>query len=113
MFASFRLGDVDFMAADSSYPHGFTFNEGISFYAYCESQGEIDFFWTRLTDGGEEQQCGWAKDRYGVSWQIVPKDIEKLADSADPVRAGRVNAALMKMKKIDLDALRAAYNGIV
>ncbi len=108
MFAGFQLAGQPFMAADSAYPHGFTFNEGISFYVYCRDQAEIDFFWTRLTDGGEEQPCGWLKDRFGVSWQIVPLDMEKLADSADPVRAGRVNAALMTMTKIDLRALKNA-----
>jgi len=111
MFANFRLSGQDFMAADSAYPHGFTFNEGISFYVYCRDQAEIDTFWNNLTDGGEEQPCGWLKDRFGVSWQIIPEDIERLGDSDDPARSGRVNAALMKMKKIDLGVLQAAYDG--
>lgn len=111
MSAIFQLAGQAFMAADSAYPHGFTFNEGISFYVYCRDQAEIDAFWNKLTDGGEEQPCGWLKDRFGVSWQIIPEDIEKLGDSADPVKAERVNAALMKMKKIDLRVLRDAYDG--
>ncbi len=111
MFASFCLAGQSFMAADSAYPHGFTFTEGISFIVYCRDQAEIDFFWNRLADGGEEQACGWLKDRFGVSWQIVPETIEKLGDSADPVRAARVNAALMGMRKIDLRVLRDAYDG--
>ncbi len=111
MLAGFQLAGQPFLAADSAYPHGFTFNEGISFYVYCQDQAEIDFFWERLTAGGEEQPCGWLKDRYGVSWQIVPRSIEKLGDSADPVRAGRVNAALMKMTKIDFRVLQNAYDG--
>jgi predicted 3-demethylubiquinone-9 3-methyltransferase (glyoxalase superfamily) len=112
MFASFSLAGQTFMAADSAYPHGFTFTEGISFYVSCRGQAEIDSLWERLTDGGEEQPCGWLKDKFGVSWQIVPHNIEKLADSADPVRAGRVNAALMKMGKIDAQILKSAYDGV-
>ena len=110
MFAAFNLAGNNFMAADSAYPHGFTFSEGISFSAYCQSQEEIDAFWERLTVGGEEQPCGWLKDRFGLSWQIVPHNIEELGDASDPVRAGRVNAALMNMSRIDMGALQAAYN---
>jgi predicted 3-demethylubiquinone-9 3-methyltransferase (glyoxalase superfamily) len=112
MLASFSLAGQSFMAADSAYPHGFTFNEGLSFYVSCREQAEIDALWERLTDGGEEQPCGWLKDKFGVSWQIVPRGIEKLADSADPVRAGRVNVALMKMIKIDAQTLQNAYDGV-
>lgn len=111
MFAAFQLEGQGFMAADSAYPHGFTFNEGISFCVYCRDQAEIDTFWKALTDGGEEQPCGWLKDRFGVSWQIIPYNMEALSDSADPLRAGRVNAALMQMKRIDMQALQAAYDG--
>ncbi len=110
MFASFTLAGEPFHAADSSYAHGFTFNEALSFLVYCENQAEIDFFWERLSDGGEEQPCGWLKDRYGVSWQIVPKNMEQLGDSATPEKAGRVNAALMTMTKIDLQVLQDASN---
>ncbi len=112
MFAGFQLAGQHFMAADSTYPHGFTFNEGISFLVYCHDQAEIDFFWNRLTDGGEEQPCGWLKDRFGVSWQIVPENMETLGDSADPIRAGRVNAVLVKMTKLDLGILQDAYDGL-
>lgn len=111
MFASFQLEGQGFMAADSSYPHGFTFTEGISFIIYCRNQAEIDAFWTQLTDGGEEQPCGWVKDRFGVSWQVVPYNMEQLNDSGDPVRAGRVNVVLMQMMKIDMQALQDAYDG--
>jgi predicted 3-demethylubiquinone-9 3-methyltransferase (glyoxalase superfamily) len=111
MLATFQMAGQGFMAADSSYPHGFTFNEGISFYVYCHDQGEIDGLWNRLADGGEEQPCGWLKDRFGVSWQIVPRNIEKLCDSANPTKAARVNAALMKMTKIDTQVLQEAYDG--
>ncbi len=112
MFANFQLAGRQFMAADSAYPHGFTFSEGLSFVVYCRDQAQIDLFWDRLTEGGEAQPCGWLKDRYGVSWQIVPQDMERLGDSADPVRAGRVNAALMTMTKIDLRVLKDAYDGL-
>ncbi len=111
MFANFKIAGQPFMAADSSYPHGFTFNEGISFIVYCNGQNEIDGFWKSLTDGGSEQSCGWLKDRYGVSWQIVPDNIEKLGDSADPVKATRVNAELLKMKKIEVQLLQDAFDG--
>lgn len=113
MFASFQLEGQPFMAADSAYPHGFTFNEAISFYVYCRNQAEIDRFWTALTAGGEEQPCGWLRDRFGVSWQVIPHNIEALGDSADPVRAERVNAALMQMQKIDMQVLQDAYDGPV
>jgi predicted 3-demethylubiquinone-9 3-methyltransferase (glyoxalase superfamily) len=112
MFASFSLAGQSFMTADSAYPHGFTFNEGISFYVSCRDQEEIDALWIRLSEDGEEQSCGWLKDKFGVSWQVVPDNIEKLADSADPVRVGRVNAALMKMGKIDAQTLQNAYDGL-
>ncbi len=112
LFAIFQLAGQPFMAADSGYPHGFTFNEGISFCVYCRDQAEIDSLWDLLASGGEAQSCGWLKDRFGLSWQIVPFDMEMLADSADPVRAGRVNAALMEMTKIDLRVLRNAYEGV-
>lgn len=111
MFANFRMAGQDFMAADSAYPHGFTFSEGISLNVYCRDQAEIDRYWDSLRDGGEEQPCGWVKDRFGLSWQIVPEDMEKLGDSRDPVRSGRANAALMEMKKIDIQTLRDAYEG--
>jgi predicted 3-demethylubiquinone-9 3-methyltransferase (glyoxalase superfamily) len=86
----------------------FTFDEAISFSIECETQEEIDYFWERLTDGGEESQCGWLKDRYGVSWQVVPTGIEEVFADPDPQRAERAMSALLKMRKIDLAALRGA-----
>jgi len=111
MFATFQLEGQAFMAADSAHPHGFTFNEAVSLCVYCRNQAEIDRLWNALTDGGEEQPCGWAKDRFGVSWQIVPHNMDELCDSADPIRAGRVNHAMMEMKKLDMQALRDAFDG--
>jgi predicted 3-demethylubiquinone-9 3-methyltransferase (glyoxalase superfamily) len=113
MLAHFQMAGQDFKAADSSYPHGFTFNEGISFCVYCRDQAEIDMLWNRLTEGGVEQPCGWLKDKFGVSWQIVPHNIEKLCDSANPAKVGRVNAVLKKMTKIDMQALQDAYDGTI
>ncbi len=112
MFASFNIAGSGFMAADSAYPHGFTFSEGVSFIVYCRDQAELDAYWNRLADGGEEQPCGWLKDKFGLSWQIVPQNIEKLGDASDIARAERVNAALMQMKKIDIQVLQDAYDGL-
>lgn len=85
----------------------FTFDEAISFLINCADQDEIDYYWEKLTDGGEESQCGWLKDRYGVSWQVVPEGwVEML--QGDPARAERATAALYQMKKIDIAAINAA-----
>ncbi len=84
----------------------FKFNEAVSFQVYCETQKEIDYYWSKLTDGGEEGPCGWLKDRYGVSWQIVPSILSKLM--SDPARAERVTKAFLQMKKLDIETLKRA-----
>jgi predicted 3-demethylubiquinone-9 3-methyltransferase (glyoxalase superfamily) len=84
----------------------FKFNEAISLQVFCDSQEEIDFYWNSLTDGGEEGQCGWCKDKFGLSWQIVPSILPKLM--TDPARAGRVTQAFMQMKKFDIETLKQA-----
>jgi len=84
----------------------FRFNESISFQVFCDTQEEIDEYWSRLTEGGEEVECGWLKDRYGVSWQIIPAELPQLMQ--DPVRAERVTKAFFSMKKLDIEALRRA-----
>jgi predicted 3-demethylubiquinone-9 3-methyltransferase (glyoxalase superfamily) len=91
----------------------FTFNEAISFQVYCDSQQEIDHFWNNLREGGPQhaQQCGWLKDRYGASWQIVPRTLVEMMSSGDQVRADRVMTAMLGMKKLDLAKLQAAYDG--
>jgi predicted 3-demethylubiquinone-9 3-methyltransferase (glyoxalase superfamily) len=89
----------------------FTFNEAISLQVMCETQEEIDYYWERLSDGGEEGPCGWLKDRYGLGWQVVPADMAEIFSDADPERAQRAAQALLAMRKIDLDALRAAVEG--
>lgn len=101
--SQFRLGKQVFMAMDSSLPHQFGFNEAISFVVDCETQQEIDYYWYKLTEFGEESQCGWLKDRFGVSWQIVPTILGKLM--SDPSKSERVVNAFLKMKKFEIEKL--------
>lgn len=89
----------------------FKFDEAVSFAIECETQEEIDYFWERLTDGGRESQCGWLKDRFGVSWQVVPTGIEEVFSASDPERAERAMKAMLQMVKIDIAALRSAADG--
>ncbi|MEV6161472.1 VOC family protein [Streptomyces sp. NPDC052052] len=89
----------------------FTFNESISFQIHCSDQDEVDYYWNSLTDGGEEGPCGWLKDRYGVSWQVVPEALIDLVGDPDAEKAARATAAMMTMKKLDIATLRAAYDG--
>lgn len=89
----------------------FAFSEAVSFQIDCEDQAEIDHYWERLGDGGAIQQCGWLKDRYGVSWQVVPAGIEELLSPSDPERSDRVMAAMLEMVKLDLAAIRRAADG--
>jgi predicted 3-demethylubiquinone-9 3-methyltransferase (glyoxalase superfamily) len=105
--SQFFLDKKVFMAMDGASNHSFAFNEAISFVVDCETQEEIDFYWNKLTaDGGQESQCGWLKDKFGVSWQIVPAVLGKLM--TDPERSQRVMQAFMKMKKFDIEALMNA-----
>ena len=89
----------------------FTFNEAVSFQINCGDQAEVDYFWERLTEGGEESQCGWLKDRYGVSWQVVPEGMDEVFDDPDPERARRAMSAMLTMHKIDVAALQRAADG--
>jgi predicted 3-demethylubiquinone-9 3-methyltransferase (glyoxalase superfamily) len=84
----------------------FKFNEAISFQVFCETQEEIDYYWSKLTDGGQESQCGWLKDKFGISWQIIPNILPELM--SDPTRAGRVTKAFLQMKKFDIEKLKQA-----
>jgi predicted 3-demethylubiquinone-9 3-methyltransferase (glyoxalase superfamily) len=110
MQAVFRLAGQEFMALDSALEHAFTFTEATSFSVDCRSQEEVDFFWEKLGQGGDEsaQQCGWLKDRYGLSWQIVPSRLIELMNDRDPARAQRVTEAMLQMKKIEIAALERA-----
>jgi predicted 3-demethylubiquinone-9 3-methyltransferase (glyoxalase superfamily) len=103
MHAQFVLDGKVFMAMDGPGEHKFVFNEGVSFVVSCKDQEEIDYFWNKLTEGGEESQCGWLKDKFGVSWQIVPAVLGELM--SDPERSERVVQAFMKMKKFDIEKL--------
>ena len=86
----------------------FTFDEAVSFLINCADQDEVDYYWAKLSEGGEEGQCGWLKDKYGLSWQVVPDDLEKLVTDPDPGRAERAMKAMLGMKKLDVAALHAA-----
>jgi len=106
MTVSFELEGQEFTALNGG-PQ-FKFTEAISFYVKCKSQDEVDYFWERLTEGGEEQPCGWLKDRFGVSWQIVPTVLVDMLDDPDPEKSKRVTEAMLKMKKIDIKVLEEA-----
>jgi predicted 3-demethylubiquinone-9 3-methyltransferase (glyoxalase superfamily) len=90
----------------------FKFDEAVSFEIICETQEELDYYWTRLSDGGEEGPCGWLKDRYGLSWQVVPAGMEELFADPDPARAQRAMQAMLGMRKLDIGALRSAADGV-
>jgi predicted 3-demethylubiquinone-9 3-methyltransferase (glyoxalase superfamily) len=104
--AQFKLGKRIFMAMDSSLPHQFSFNEAISFVVDCDTQEEIDYYWGKLSAVPEAEQCGWLKDQFGVSWQIVPTILGQLM--SDPARSQRVINAFMQMKKFDIEKLKQA-----
>jgi predicted 3-demethylubiquinone-9 3-methyltransferase (glyoxalase superfamily) len=109
MTVVFRLAGVEFVALNGG-PH-FRFNEAISLSVDCEDQAEVDRLWNALTTGGQPSQCGWLKDRYGLSWQIVPQILPRLLASSDAAMAQRVMAAMLQMTKIDIAALERAANG--
>jgi predicted 3-demethylubiquinone-9 3-methyltransferase (glyoxalase superfamily) len=106
---AFELEGREFIALNGG-PQ-FSFTEAISFVVNSEPQAEIDEIWAKLTAGGHESRCGWLKDRFGLSWQVVPPTISQLLSSDDPARAGRVMQELMKMSKIDIGRLQDAYDG--
>ena len=110
MTVAFELAGQPFMALNGGPV--FRFNEAISFMVTCETQQEIDYYWERLSESGDEsaQQCGWLKDKFGVSWQIVPAALGEFM-SGDPRRSERVMEALLRMKKLDLEGLRRASEG--
>ena len=111
MTVAFELEGQEFVALNGG-PH-FKFNEAISFVVNCRSQEEVDYYWEKLSAGGDEkaQQCGWLKDKYGVSWQIVPAVLGKLLSDPGAGKSRRVMKALLQMKKIDIKALKRAYDG--
>jgi predicted 3-demethylubiquinone-9 3-methyltransferase (glyoxalase superfamily) len=107
MSATFQLDGQEFTAL-----HGgpmFTFSPAISFFVNCETQAEVDDLWEKLSDGGEKQRCGWLKDKYGVSWQIIPSALGKMLHAKDAEKSKRVMNAMLQMNKIDIKSLKQAY----
>lgn len=110
-YAEFVLEGIDFKTMESNFDHKFDFNEAVSFSVECVDQKEVDHLWNGLiADGGEESQCGWLKDKYGVSWQIVPKALNELTNDPDPERAKRAIQAMLGMRKIVISQLEEAAN---
>ena len=101
--AQFALNDQKFMIMESAAPHNFTFTEGISLTIHCETQKEIDHYWEKLTESGAESMCGWLKDKFGVSWQIVPNILNKIM--SDPAKAGKAAQAFMSMRKLNIEQI--------
>src|SRR5256714_14303847 len=110
MTMTFTLHDEEFMALNGG-PH-FKFTEAVSFMVKCKNQAEVDKYWNALTaDGGQESQCGWLKDKFGLSWQITPTVLIDMLNDKDPKKAGQVMKAMMQMQKIEINKLKAAYAG--
>ena len=109
MVVSFQINGQEFLALNGG-PQ-FKFSEAISFVVNCEAQEEVDELWEKLSERGEKVQCGWLKDRYGVSWQVVPTILGELLSDPDPIKAQRVMQAMMQMVKIDIQILKQAYEG--
>jgi len=107
----FQLHGQRFMALDGG-PH-FKFTEAVSLYVECKDQKEVDYFWEKLGEGGDKnaQQCGWLKDKFGLSWQIIPAALPKYLNDKDPKKSGRAMQALLQMKKIEIAGLKKAYEG--
>lgn len=109
--AAFTLEGHEFAAMDSALKHNFTFNEAISFVLNCETQKEVDYYWKKLSADPKAEQCGWLKDKYGLSWQIVPTILDKMLQDKDTKKVTRVTQAFLKMKKFDFEKLKKAYEG--
>jgi predicted 3-demethylubiquinone-9 3-methyltransferase (glyoxalase superfamily) len=107
MVATFEIEGQTFIALNGG--PSFTFSQGISLLVNCETQAEVDELWEKLSEGGQKQPCGWVTDRFGVSWQIVPTILGKLMSDPDPQKAGRVMKAMLGMSKLDIAALKRAY----
>ncbi|MGF6950496.1 putative 3-demethylubiquinone-9 3-methyltransferase (glyoxalase superfamily) [Neobacillus sp. B4I6] len=111
MFSDFMLENQWFSAMDSAHEHKFSFNEAFSFMVYCDTQEEIDYYWERLSAVPEAEQCGWLKDKFGLSWQIVPTEMDEMMSKGTPEQLARLTEAFLKMKKFDLVKLQKAYKG--
>src|SRR5438552_15820411 len=108
MSATFQLDGQEFMALNGG-PQ-FKFTEAISFFVNCETQEEVDDLWEKLSEGGEKSRCGWLKDKYGLSWQVIPSLLGKLLNDPDPVKSKNVMDAMMQMGKIEIKKLQEAYD---
>lgn len=109
MTVSFYIEGQEFVALNGGPV--FKFTEAISFFVHCETQEEVDELWAKLSEGGEEQQCGWLKDKYGVSWQIIPTALMDYLNSKDTEKSSRAIQAMLQMKKIDINKIKRAYEG--
>jgi len=110
MTATFQLEGQEFMALNGGPDHKFT--DAISFFVDCKTQEEVDELWEKLSEGGEKGPCGWLKDRFGLSWQIVPSVLGELLNDPDPAKSQRVMKAMLQMSKIDIASLKAAYEQV-
>jgi len=108
MTATFQLDGQEFIALNGG-PH-FKFTEAVSFVVSCETQAEVDYYWEKLLEGGTPSQCGWLKDKFGLSWQVVPTLLGKLVTGKDPVKGNRVMQAMLQMTKMDMKKLQDAYD---
>ena len=109
MTVTFELEGQQFTALNGG-PH-YTFSPAVSFFVNCETQAEVDELWNKLSAGGKEVQCGWLQDKFGLSWQIIPKQLMELMSDKDPAKSQRVFKAMLQMKKIDIEGLQRAYPG--
>ena len=109
MSATFELNGQEFMALNGGPM--FSFTPAISLFVKCETQTEVDYYWEKLTAGGSEEPCGWLKDKYGLSWQVIPNALGEMLGNPDREKAGRALQAMLQMKKIEIAALRAAFDG--
>jgi predicted 3-demethylubiquinone-9 3-methyltransferase (glyoxalase superfamily) len=111
MFSDFALAGQWFAAMDSAKEHAFGFNEAVSLLIPCETQKEIDYYWDRLSADPKAEQCGWLKDRFGVSWQVAPAEMDEMMTKGTPEQVVAVTRAFMPMKKFDLEKVRKAFSG--
>lgn len=107
MSVTFQLDGQGFIALNGGPP--FKFTEAISLFVTCENQEEVDYYWEKLSEGGEQSRCGWLKDKFGLSWQVVPRILGELLQDKDPVKANNVMNAMLAMDKIDIETLQQAY----
>ncbi len=110
MTIAFQLNGQDFIALNGGPEYKFT--EAVSFFISCADQQEVDYYWEKLSDGGEKGPCGWLKDKFGLSWQVVPSILPSLIGDPDPLKAQRATSAMLKMGKLDIAALQAAHDGM-